>query len=65
MFFPPFSVDNSTSGEDEDPSIDADNAGSSEEHMGRRTILCHSSSYHNSVDISTGADADEIPDELT
>ncbi|KAL5585833.1 hypothetical protein FOVSG1_013525 [Fusarium oxysporum f. sp. vasinfectum] len=31
-FFPPFSTDNSTSGEDDDPSIDADNAGSSEEH---------------------------------
>jgi hypothetical protein len=65
MFFPPFSVDNSTSGEDDDPSIDADNARSSEEHIGRRTISCHSSSYYNSVDISTGGDADEVPDEST
>ncbi|KAH7142247.1 frequency clock protein [Fusarium sp. MPI-SDFR-AT-0072] len=40
--FPPFSTDNSTSDEDDDPSIDADNAGLSEEHMGRRTISCHS-----------------------
>jgi hypothetical protein len=30
-FFPPFSTDNSTSGEDDDPSIDAYNAGSSED----------------------------------
>ncbi|KAH7231599.1 frequency clock protein [Fusarium redolens] len=64
-FFPPFSTDNSTSDEDDDPSIDADNAGSSEEHMGRRTISCHSSSYPNSVDVSTGVDADEVPDELS
>ncbi|KAJ4017458.1 hypothetical protein NW760_014986 [Fusarium oxysporum] len=60
--FPPFSTDNSTSDEDDDPSIDADNAGLSEEHMGRRTISCHSSSYRNSVDVSTGVDADEGPD---
>ncbi|KAF4345893.1 hypothetical protein FBEOM_141 [Fusarium beomiforme] len=60
--FPPFSTDNSTSDEDEDPSIDAYNAGLSEEHMGRRTISCHSSSYRNSVDVSTGVDADEVPD---
>ncbi|EWZ27950.1 frequency clock protein [Fusarium oxysporum Fo47] len=33
-FFPPFSNDNSTSGEDDDPFIDAYNAGSSEENMG-------------------------------
>ncbi|KAH7205486.1 frequency clock protein [Fusarium redolens] len=32
-FFPPFSTDNSTSGEDDDLSIDADNIGSTEEHM--------------------------------
>jgi len=32
-FFPPFSTDNSTSGEDNDPSIAADNTGSSEEDM--------------------------------
>ncbi|KAL5603754.1 hypothetical protein FOVSG1_006504 [Fusarium oxysporum f. sp. vasinfectum] len=32
-FFPPFSTDNSTSGEDNDLSIDADNIGSTEEHM--------------------------------
>ncbi|PNP82373.1 hypothetical protein FNYG_04290 [Fusarium nygamai] len=56
-FFPPFSTDNSTSDEDDDPSIDADNAGPSEEHMGRRTISCHSRSYPNSVD------ADEVQDE--
>jgi hypothetical protein len=37
-FFPPFSTDSSTSGEDDDPSIDADNAGSSEEHMSRGRI---------------------------
>ncbi|KAL9560675.1 hypothetical protein ACKAV7_015166 [Fusarium commune] len=55
--FPPFSTDNSTSDEDDDPSIDADNSGLSEEHMGRRTISCHSSSYPNSLD------ADEVPDE--
>ncbi|KAF4456204.1 hypothetical protein F53441_1623 [Fusarium austroafricanum] len=33
MFFPPFSVDNSTSGEDDDLSIDVDNTRSSEEYM--------------------------------
>ncbi|KAG7419956.1 Frequency clock protein [Fusarium oxysporum f. sp. rapae] len=60
--FPPFSTDNSTSDEDDDPYIDADNAGLSEEHMGRRTISCHSSSFRNSVDVSTGVDADEVPD---
>ncbi|EXK26082.1 hypothetical protein FOMG_17307 [Fusarium oxysporum f. sp. melonis 26406] len=43
--------------------LDADNAGSSEEHMGRRTISCYSSSYPNSVDVSTGVDADEVLDE--
>ncbi|KAJ0132435.1 Uncharacterized protein HZ326_24497 [Fusarium oxysporum f. sp. albedinis] len=32
-FFPPFSTDSSTSGEDGDPSIAADNTGSSEEDM--------------------------------
>ncbi|KAF9766373.1 hypothetical protein IL306_001238, partial [Fusarium sp. DS 682] len=33
IFFPQFSVDNSTSGEDDDLSIDVDNTGSSEEYM--------------------------------
>jgi hypothetical protein len=32
-FFPPLSTDHSTSGEDNDPSIAADNSGSSEEDM--------------------------------
>jgi hypothetical protein len=62
-FFPPFSTDDSTSGEDDVLSIDAYNTGSAEEHMGRRTISCHSSSYPNSVDVSTGVDADEVSDE--
>jgi hypothetical protein len=56
-FFPPFSTDNSSSGEDDDPSIDADNARSSEEHMSRGTNSWHSTSY------STGVDAGEVPDE--
>jgi hypothetical protein len=64
-FFPPFSTDTSTPDEDGDPSIDADSDGSPEEHMGRRTISCHSGSYSNSVDVSTGVDADEVPDELS
>lgn len=62
-FFPPFSTDNSTSGEDDDPCIDADNAGSSEEHMSRWTNSCHSSSYPNGVDVSSGVNANEVPDE--
>ncbi|KAF5711446.1 hypothetical protein FMUND_8962 [Fusarium mundagurra] len=33
MFFPPFSVDNSTSDEDDDLSIDIDHTGSSEDYM--------------------------------
>ncbi|KAJ9413352.1 hypothetical protein FOXG_15043 [Fusarium oxysporum f. sp. lycopersici 4287] len=36
MFFPPFSVDNSTSGEYDELSIDVDNTGSSEEDMSYR-----------------------------
>ncbi|KAI3572924.1 frequency clock protein [Fusarium oxysporum f. sp. albedinis] len=36
MFFPPFSVDNSTSGEDGDLSIDVDDTGSSEDYMSSR-----------------------------
>ncbi|KAH7471293.1 Frequency clock protein [Fusarium oxysporum f. sp. matthiolae] len=36
MFFPPFSVDNSTSGEYDELSIDADNTGSAEEDMSYR-----------------------------
>ncbi|KAH7230154.1 frequency clock protein [Fusarium redolens] len=62
-FFPPFSTDDSTSDDDDDPSIDADNARSSEEHMGRQTISCYSRSYPYSVNISTSVNADEAPDE--
>lgn len=61
IFFPPFSSDCSTSGEDDDPSIDAEN--SEEERMGRPTNSCYFDSFPNSVDISSGVDGCEVTEE--
>jgi hypothetical protein len=60
IFFPPFSTDSSTSGEDNDTSIDVENA---EGRMGRRRDSCYFDNFPFSVDISSGADACQVAEE--
>ncbi|KAH7204905.1 frequency clock protein [Fusarium oxysporum] len=63
-FFSPFSNDNSTSGEDDNPFIDGYNAGPPPENMGEWIIPRYYSSYPNNFDVCIGVDIDEVPDEL-